>query len=211
MEDIPAKEEVTALGGTFDHLHGGHKILLTMACWIAGKKLIVGLTGKPIRLAMPYLLRPLTCMSFDVVDEMLKSKKFAEYLEAWADRQTRLKAFLSLVAPHLEHDIVALSDVCGPTATDASITGLVVSKESIEGGKISTSESAGLQGTIWLMYCSQLTIPGRRTVYTPCAPMSSMSSPPPTTSPIPPPPRPRAHPSRICHRSSSITLLKRVS
>lgn len=35
-----------ALGGTFDHLHSGHKILLTMACWLARRRIIVGVTGK---------------------------------------------------------------------------------------------------------------------------------------------------------------------
>lgn len=38
--------EVTALGGTFDHLHAGHKILLTMSAWITTKRLIVGITGQ---------------------------------------------------------------------------------------------------------------------------------------------------------------------
>lgn len=34
-----------ALGGTFDHLHAGHKILLTMAAWLSTKRVIVGITG----------------------------------------------------------------------------------------------------------------------------------------------------------------------
>ena len=38
---------VVALGGTFDHLHAGHKILLSMAAWIATRKVIVGITGTP--------------------------------------------------------------------------------------------------------------------------------------------------------------------
>lgn len=33
------------LGGTFDHLHAGHKVLLTMAAWLAKRRLIVGITG----------------------------------------------------------------------------------------------------------------------------------------------------------------------
>jgi hypothetical protein len=35
-----------AVGGTFDHLHAGHKILLTMTAWITGKRLVCGVTGK---------------------------------------------------------------------------------------------------------------------------------------------------------------------
>lgn len=34
-----------ALGGTFDHLHSGHKVLLTMAAWLATRRVIVGITG----------------------------------------------------------------------------------------------------------------------------------------------------------------------
>ena len=35
-----------AVGRTFDHLHAGHKILLTMTAWMTGKRLICGVTGK---------------------------------------------------------------------------------------------------------------------------------------------------------------------
>jgi len=35
-----------ALGGTFDHLHAGHKILLSMACWLAARRVIVGISGE---------------------------------------------------------------------------------------------------------------------------------------------------------------------
>jgi pantetheine-phosphate adenylyltransferase len=43
--NLPGLFPVVALGGTFDHLHAGHKILLSMAAWIAGEKIIVGVTG----------------------------------------------------------------------------------------------------------------------------------------------------------------------
>jgi bifunctional ADP-heptose synthase (sugar kinase/adenylyltransferase) len=36
---------VAAIGGTFDHLHAGHKVLLSMAAWVTEEKLIVGVTG----------------------------------------------------------------------------------------------------------------------------------------------------------------------
>lgn len=42
---LPSDYPVTALGGTFDHLHAGHKILLSMAAYITSHKLIVGITG----------------------------------------------------------------------------------------------------------------------------------------------------------------------
>lgn len=45
-ERHPRHYPVVALGGTFDHLHAGHKILLSMSAWIAGEKVIVGVTGE---------------------------------------------------------------------------------------------------------------------------------------------------------------------
>jgi len=41
----PSLYPVVAAGGTFDHLHAGHKILLSMTAWIAEEKVIVGVTG----------------------------------------------------------------------------------------------------------------------------------------------------------------------
>lgn len=46
ISQSPSLFPVIALGGTFDHLHAGHKILLSMAAWIASEKIIVGITGK---------------------------------------------------------------------------------------------------------------------------------------------------------------------
>lgn len=46
QEEEGGKEyAVTALGGTFDHLHAGHKILLTMAALITTRRLIAGISG----------------------------------------------------------------------------------------------------------------------------------------------------------------------
>lgn len=36
-----------AVGGTFDHLHAGHKILLAMSAWISEENVVCGVTGEP--------------------------------------------------------------------------------------------------------------------------------------------------------------------
>ena len=50
---------VVALGGTFDHLHAGHKILLSMAAWIADEKVIIGMTGSVISDSIELLTKPI--------------------------------------------------------------------------------------------------------------------------------------------------------
>lgn len=145
---------VVAVGGTFDHLHAGHKLLLTATALLlqparksttANRRLIVGITG----------------------DELLKNKKYAEYLKSWKQRQedvvdfllsvllftrssptdaiettsidepipngraihTRLKACLITI------ECVEIQDPFGPTITDESVTALVVSGETRSGGQ----------------------------------------------------------------------------
>ncbi|TRM62564.1 hypothetical protein BD626DRAFT_569714 [Schizophyllum amplum] len=104
---------VVALGGTFDHLHAGHKILLTMAAWIAREKLIVGITD----------------------DALLVRKRYAEALESISLRERKLRAFLTLLNPTLTYDIVPITDVYGPTGWDENIQALVVSKETESGAQ----------------------------------------------------------------------------
>lgn len=43
--NLPPFYPVSIIGGTFDHLHAGHKILLSMAAYITSQKLIIGITG----------------------------------------------------------------------------------------------------------------------------------------------------------------------
>ncbi|KAI9682099.1 MAG: hypothetical protein M1817_000153 [Caeruleum heppii] len=140
-----------AVGGTFDHLHAGHKLLLTMTVFLAEpsvdqgvqRRIIVGITG----------------------DELLKNKKHANYLGSWDERQREVEDFVRLVlnpAPQPESpssrpeplkdesggrkvcvrfghamvlECVEISDPFGPTITDESITALVVSGETRSGGQ----------------------------------------------------------------------------
>ncbi|CAG8452789.1 3186_t:CDS:2 [Funneliformis caledonium] len=100
-----------AVGGTFDHLHSGHKILLTMAAWIAGKRLICGVTD----------------------NTMLDNKKFKEQLESIDTRIAKVKQFLESIRRGLIYEVIPIYDAYGPTTTDAEIKAIVISKETING------------------------------------------------------------------------------
>lgn len=111
--ESPSRHPVVALGGTFDHLHAGHKILLSMAAWIADQKLIVGVTD----------------------DSLLTKKSNHHVLESLSGRMEGVREFLQLFRPQIEHDVLPISDVYGPTAADSNIQALVVSKETLSGAE----------------------------------------------------------------------------
>ncbi|TVY68839.1 Uncharacterized protein LSUE1_G007052 [Lachnellula suecica] len=145
---------IVIVGGTFDHLHAGHKLLLTATALLlqpahkgstTPRRLIVGITG----------------------DELLKEKKYAEYVKSWKQRQDDVVDFLlsilSFTRSSREDEIQTLSfdepvvngkaihtklnsssitiecveiqDPFGPTITDESVTALIVSGETRSGGQ----------------------------------------------------------------------------
>lgn len=104
---------VAALGGTFDHLHDGHKILLSMAIYVASQKIIIGITGP----------------------KLLVNKKYAEVLESFELRQFKVVSYLKkLLNQGVKFEIYQINDVCGPTGYVKDISSLVVSNESSRGG-----------------------------------------------------------------------------
>ncbi|KAF9182449.1 hypothetical protein BGZ51_000690 [Haplosporangium sp. Z 767] len=101
-----------ALGGTFDHLHAGHKILLSMTAWITSHRVVCGVTD----------------------DSMLLTKKYKEYMESLEHRIHAVERFLRIFKRNLIYEVVPIHDIYGPTITDNKLQALTVSKETLKGG-----------------------------------------------------------------------------
>lgn len=153
-EDGPIEiHKSVAVGGTFDHLHIGHKLLLTATVLLAEpstassrdkttRHITVGITG----------------------DELLVNKKYGSVVESWTTRQQRTADFVESILVFDKDDTIKkvesidepgpngkivrvtygddisinytqIADPYGPTITDEEITALVISGETRAGGK----------------------------------------------------------------------------
>ncbi|KAK4152192.1 hypothetical protein C8A00DRAFT_35103 [Chaetomidium leptoderma] len=149
------------LGGTFDYLHPGHKLLLTAGALLLHAprrgdpsppcRYIIGITG----------------------DEMLRNKKFADYVQTWEERATNVITFIAQLLelsprgwkdgtrPQIEAQdgdfkatfrdgtiqvhCVRIQDAFGPTITVEDIDALIVSGETRSGGQ-AVNEKRAEQG-----------------------------------------------------------------
>ena len=91
--------EHVVLGGTFDRLHDGHKMLLSAAILRCKKSLTIGVTDG--------------CM--------IHTKKLWELIEPCQTRIEKLEEFLLDIEPRLQYNIVPITDPFGPTAYDANL------------------------------------------------------------------------------------------
>jgi len=98
------------MGGTFDHLHQGHKYLIQTGLSFS-KKLVIGLTS----------------------DEMLKSKKYASKIEPYQIRKRNLEKFIRSISSLERVDIVQLDDAYGPPINESDYEGIIVSQETYNG------------------------------------------------------------------------------
>lgn len=141
----------SVVGGTFDHLHIGHKLLLTMTLFAADsasqhqpRSSIIGITG----------------------DELLKNKKHISVLESWADRQKAVADFCDSLLDFSPASATSgkrvterndpgpngksvdihypsgytlkcteIQDPFGPTITEENLGALIISAETRSGGK----------------------------------------------------------------------------
>ncbi len=94
------------MGGTFDHLHKGHELLIKTALSIS-KKVLLGLT----------------------TENMLKNKKHFSKLEDYRTRENNIKKFVGSFTDLKRIKIIELMDSDGPPINDPEYEGLVVSQE----------------------------------------------------------------------------------
>ena len=99
------------MGGTFDHLHEGHKFLLITALSIS-EFIEIGLTSQ----------------------SLLENKRFASNLEDYETREENLKEFISTFADLTRVSIVEIKnwDDMNQYAQDPEYEGLILSQETYE-------------------------------------------------------------------------------
>ncbi|CAG5117334.1 unnamed protein product [Candidula unifasciata] len=106
------------VGGTFDYLHAGHKLLLNECCLLCDQKLTVGITD----------------------GDRNKKKVLWELIEPYADREKEVVRFVTEVKPGIIMEPVKIFDAFGPTKTDPNLDCIVVSQETKEGAKMVNEE-----------------------------------------------------------------------
>jgi pantetheine-phosphate adenylyltransferase len=95
-----------AVGGTFDELHRGHKVLLLKAFEIS-ERVLIGLCS----------------------DEFVKKLGKPHTTATYDERLTEVKSFLSNLGVSERAEIIPLKNPFGPTVTDKCIEAVVVSEE----------------------------------------------------------------------------------
>lgn len=99
------------LGGTFDRLHNGHKILLSTGALLTKRSMLVGITG----------------------DTMLKNKHLAPLIQSFNRRRSDIQSFLLDIGfPKSKLEIVELTDAYGPPAYRSEFDCIVASAESVD-------------------------------------------------------------------------------
>ena len=94
------------MGGTFDHLHQGHKYLIQIGL-IFSKKLVIGI----------------------ISDDLLKNKAYASKIEPYQLRKSSLLAYISSISSLDRVEIEKLDDIYGSAIYDPEYEAIIVSQE----------------------------------------------------------------------------------
>jgi len=107
---VPKILNKIGIGGTFDHLHDGHKSLIMIALSLS-EKVVIGLTS----------------------DNLLTKKKFRSKIKNYQKRLDILKSYISETSDLSRVEIIKLEDPYGPPINEADYEGIIVSQETYEG------------------------------------------------------------------------------
>ena len=110
--------DTVCLGGTFDHLHAGHKVLLTVAGLWAHTRVTCGVTTAGL----------------------LVNKAHADVLQNYDERAAGVQHLLSVVRRCVAAEVVAIEDSFGPTVTLPHLESLTVSQETRAGADAINAE-----------------------------------------------------------------------
>ncbi|KAG2393984.1 hypothetical protein C9374_003748 [Naegleria lovaniensis] len=120
-----AKYHVVCVGGTFDRLHLGHKILLTQTLLLFNNNDSNCEKRREIEIGVS-------------VDNLLKNKKYKELIQSFEVRRDKVLKCMKEINPALNLDFVNIFELYepwGPIATDPELEVLVVSEETLNGAK----------------------------------------------------------------------------
>lgn len=99
------------VGGTFDHLHDGHRYLLAMSKYYAENTLI-GITSP----------------------EMAKKKPYSQGMQPYDKRKKAVENYSKKI--NLSCNITKINDFLGPAAEDEELDSIILTEETFENGKM---------------------------------------------------------------------------
>uniref|UniRef100_A0A1I7UJ18 CTP_transf_like domain-containing protein n=1 Tax=Caenorhabditis tropicalis TaxID=1561998 RepID=A0A1I7UJ18_9PELO len=111
VENSLKKYKKVVLGGTFDRMHNGHKVLLNKAAELASENIVVGVTDR----------------------KMIINKKLWEMIEPVEVRMKNVVEFVEDISGEAKCSAEPIEDPFGPSTRIQDLEAIVVSRETIKG------------------------------------------------------------------------------
>ena len=124
MLDLHVLLHHVTVGGTFDHFHAGHASMIDCA-FASGKKVSIGIT----------------------LDNFVQIKKFSRYIESFEDRVKHVEEYIHEKKYGNIYEIIPLHEAYGITLTDATLDGIIVSKDTLSVAKEINTKRLSLNRT----------------------------------------------------------------